>query len=151
MTMMTVGCETRKKFKKISKKVLTNYRIGAIINIVLGWETWERKKNIAELCNGSTTDSDSVCWGSNPYSAAMIKPWLCSRLNLRRGVAQLGGALRSGRRGRRFESCHLDQSENPVDGSWQDFRFIISYLLYFIFYIKTLLSNDRIVERILKK
>ena len=24
----------------------------------------------AELCNGSTTDSDSVCWGSNPYSAA---------------------------------------------------------------------------------
>ncbi len=36
MTMMTVGCETRKKFKKISKKVLTNYRIGAIINNVLG-------------------------------------------------------------------------------------------------------------------
>ena len=30
--------------------------------------------NIAELCNGSTTDSDSVCWGSNPYSAAIIKP-----------------------------------------------------------------------------
>ena len=29
--------------------------------------------NIAELCNGSTTDSDSVCWGSNPYSAAMQK------------------------------------------------------------------------------
>ena len=24
----------------------------------------------AELCKGSTTDSDSVCWGSNPYSAA---------------------------------------------------------------------------------
>ena len=28
------------------------------------------KLNIGELCNGSTTDSDSVCWGSNPYSAA---------------------------------------------------------------------------------
>lgn len=28
------------------------------------------RKEIAELCNGSTTDSDSVCWGSNPYSAA---------------------------------------------------------------------------------
>ena len=27
-------------------------------------------KPIAELCNGSTADSDSVCWGSNPYSAA---------------------------------------------------------------------------------
>ena len=26
--------------------------------------------NIAELCNGSTTDSDSVCEGSNPSSAA---------------------------------------------------------------------------------
>ncbi len=30
-------------------------------------------KMIAELCNGSTTDSDSVCWGSNPYSAAKEK------------------------------------------------------------------------------
>lgn len=26
--------------------------------------------NLGELCNGSTTDSDSVCWGSNPYSPA---------------------------------------------------------------------------------
>lgn len=26
--------------------------------------------NIAELCNGSTADSDSVCEGSNPSSAA---------------------------------------------------------------------------------
>ena len=26
-----------------------------------------------------------------------------------RGVAQFGRALRSGRRGRKFESCHLDQ------------------------------------------
>ena len=23
------------------------------------------------MCNGSTADSDSVCWGSNPYSAAI--------------------------------------------------------------------------------
>ena len=30
-------------------------------------------QNLAELCNGSTADSDSVCWGSNPYSAAKIK------------------------------------------------------------------------------
>ena len=27
----------------------------------------------AELCNGSTTDSDSVCLGSNPSSAATKK------------------------------------------------------------------------------
>ena len=31
-------------------------------------------RDIAELCNGSTTDSDSVCWGSNPYSAAKQNP-----------------------------------------------------------------------------
>ena len=31
------------------------------------------KLNIGELCNGSTTDSDSVCWGSNPYSPARTK------------------------------------------------------------------------------
>ena len=28
----------------------------------------------AELCKGSTTDSDSVCLGSNPSSAAMNQP-----------------------------------------------------------------------------
>jgi hypothetical protein len=31
-----------------------------------------REVNIAELCNGSTTDSDSVCLGSSPSSAAKI-------------------------------------------------------------------------------
>ena len=36
-----------------------------------------------------------------------------------RDVAQVGSALRSGRRGRRFESCHLDQQKSHppiVDG-----------------------------------
>ena len=28
------------------------------------------QKNVAELCNGSTYDSDSYCLGSNPSSAA---------------------------------------------------------------------------------
>ena len=31
-----------------------------------------------------------------------------------RCVAQLGRALRSGRRGRRFESCHLDHNRTPI-------------------------------------
>ena len=55
---------------------------------------------------GSTADSDSVSRGSSPFSVAG---------NLRRAgslfyrsVAQLGRALRSGRRGRRFKSCHSD-------------------------------------------
>ena len=33
----------------------------------------EQKANIGELCNGSTTDSDSVCEGSNPSSPAKTK------------------------------------------------------------------------------
>ena len=57
------------------------------------------------MCKGSTTDSDSVCEGSNPSSAAIAR---VSGL-IFRGVAQLGRALRSGRRGRWFESSHLDQ------------------------------------------
>ena len=39
---------------------------------------------VAEWCNGSTADSDSVCEGSNPSSAANVIYWG----NLR-GVAQL--------------------------------------------------------------
>ena len=32
-------------------------------------------EHIAELCNGSTYDSDSYCLGSNPSSAANMPPW----------------------------------------------------------------------------
>ena len=71
----------------------------------------------AELCNGSTADSDSVCEGSNPSSAAKKQVTFYNQsnllnlifINLSRGVAQFGRALRSGRKGRKFESCHLDQ------------------------------------------
>ena len=66
----------------------------------------ERAVKIAGLCKGSTADSDSVSRGSSPFSVAG---------NLRRAgslfyrsVAQLGRALRSGRRGRRFKSCRAD-------------------------------------------
>ena len=73
----------------------------------IGYNKFCRNKHVAELCNGSTTDSDSVCWGSNPYSTATA-PKLFGAL-LFRGVAQFGSAHRSGRWGRKFESCHLDQ------------------------------------------
>ena len=55
---------------------------------------------------GSTADSDSVSRGSSPFSVAgnLQK----CRFLFYRSVAQLGRALRSGRRGRRFESCHSD-------------------------------------------
>ena len=71
-----------------------------------------RIARIADLCKGSTADSDSVCLGSNPSSAA-IGPEYISGL-FYRGVAQFGSALRSGRRGRRFKSCHLDHRKRGI-------------------------------------
>ena len=63
------------------------------------------------MCKGSTADSDSVCLGSNPSSAAKKSAPVFPGLDfVLRGVAQFGGALRSGRRGRRFKSCHLDHT-----------------------------------------
>ena len=72
-------------------------------------------RNDADWCNGSTADSDSVSRGSNPLS---VVPWQGRRVSWRtrhsdiityyRSVAQLGRALRSGRRGRVFESRHSD-------------------------------------------
>ena len=66
----------------------------------------------ADWCNGSTADSDSVSRGSSPLS---VVPWQGRRVLYDkrhpvtyRSVAQLGRALRSGRRGRRFKSCHSD-------------------------------------------
>ena len=47
--------------KKLSKKLLTNRFF--CVTIV-------KRKSEAELCNGSTADSDSVRLGSNPGSAA---------------------------------------------------------------------------------
>ena len=37
-------------------------------------------KNLAELCKGSTADSDSVCLGSNPSSAAIEESLPSGRL-----------------------------------------------------------------------
>lgn len=34
----------------------------------------QKQQNTAELCKGSTTDSDSVCEGSNPSSATIFEP-----------------------------------------------------------------------------
>ena len=68
---------------------------------------------------GSTADSDSVSRGSSPFSVAgnlpegrfLIFPdrkCVMHTFYSHRSVAQLGRALRSGRRGRRFKSCHSD-------------------------------------------
>ena len=49
------------------------------------------KKDIAELCKGSTTDSDSVCLGSNPSSAAIHETSFA--LNCKRGFLLFGGKI----------------------------------------------------------
>ena len=60
-----------KKFQKTLKKVLTNQNESDIIYNVSEREQnlLKKEKLIAVLCKGSTADSDSVCWGSNPYTA----------------------------------------------------------------------------------
>lgn len=45
---------------------------------------------------------------------------------MQRGVAQFGRALRSGRRGRRFKSCHLDHGKNSL--FMVSFYFLLSYI-----------------------
>ena len=79
----------------------------------------------ARLCKGSTTDSDSVCKGSNPFRATKEEVaagnliWITSsHFIIFRDVAQFGRALRSGRRGRGFESRHPDQKNTPPAVGW---------------------------------
>ena len=52
------------KYAKFWKKVLDFFRRMRIIKFV---------REIEDLCNGSTPDSDSVCGGSNPSSSANKK------------------------------------------------------------------------------
>ena len=52
-----------------------------------------------------------------------------------RGVAQFGRALRSGRRGRVFESRHLDQNRKSADENRRIFDFVLFIHHYSIFII----------------
>ena len=82
---------------------------------------------------GSTADSDSVSRGSSPFSVAGNLRIACSLFY--RSVAQLGRALRSGRRGRRFKSCHSDffiyQNAKLLN---EALRFFLHLLIVFLFY-----------------
>lgn len=71
-------------------------------------------KDIARLCKGSTTDSDSVCLGSNPSRAAIKSQSLRLGFVLLRGIAQFGSVLGSGPRGRGFKSRYSDQIRHTV-------------------------------------
>ncbi len=58
--------------------------------------------------------SGTASWGlyrpDGQHRPTQRAPFATSTISYR-DVAQFGSALRSGRRGRRFESCHLDQKE----------------------------------------
>ena len=67
------ACLRRENFcQKILKKLLTFPQALRIIAPVLA-RGRNKKQKIAGLCKGSTTDSDSVCEGSNPSPAAKTK------------------------------------------------------------------------------
>ena len=53
-----------------------------------------------------------ILWGrQNLYIVILFNS---CKTNCRRRVAQFGRALRSGRRGRKFESCHADFNGKPL-------------------------------------
>ena len=54
-----------------------------------------------------------------------------------RSVAQFGRALRSGRRGRKFESCHADFNEKPLFTGFEAKRALQFYvgMLFFLEYM----------------
>lgn len=56
-----------------------------------------------------------------------------------RGVAQFGRALRSGRRGRKFESCRLDDKKCRIS-----FIEILHFLFSTIFFYSILVSSGSI-------
>ena len=76
-------------FSDFLKKGVDILKNIAIINYALRATAQSEKNKIAGLCKGSTTDSDSVCEGSNPSPAAkrlsakaeglFFLPWFCHR------------------------------------------------------------------------
>ena len=63
-----------------------------------------------------------------------------SALQHDRGVAQFGRALRSGRRGRKFKSCHADLDEMPETIDFTGFRHL-SFCDKAAFLVKILVKN----------
>ena len=75
-----------------------------------GSAVWHRTRQGANEkwrngCKGRFRACGTPFW--RLYVAALTGFWPCLRC---RSVAQSGSALRSGRRGRRFKSCHSDQN-----------------------------------------
>jgi hypothetical protein len=56
-------------------------------------------------------------WATPPSALADRAGGAIRCRGFKRGVAQLGSALRSGRRGRRFKSCHPDLKLQPLFGA----------------------------------
>ena len=69
----------------------------------------EHEKAPRSKC-GDATASRRISGTARGYRPLMVSPKRQSETISYRDVAQFGSALRSGRRGRRFKSCHLDQN-----------------------------------------
>ena len=68
---------------------------------------------------------DEEAAGSNPVTSTTFS----NQITTFRGVAQLGRALRSGRRGRRFKSCHLDHKNSENHMVFGVFCYLMKILL----------------------
>ena len=78
---------------------------------------WQMKGALRSGCRRrvqvrSRTQHDAVTATGRARGALLSSPVLFFAFTIKyRGVAQLGRALRSGRRSRKFESCHLDHKK----------------------------------------
>lgn len=93
-----------------------------------------QKKEIIEQTHSIETGNGAFCFFPiRSDSLVLIANFfnLCYTENnsnmICRGVAQLGSALRSGRRGRRFKSCHPDHKDRLFSGL---FLFVLHFVLH---------------------
>ena len=75
-----------------------------LVNIFTKFNFW----NIMYLSGCSTLPNKKIKYLFCERGSAPSKNFIFGILYIYRDVAQLGSALRSGRRGRRFKSCHPD-------------------------------------------
>ena len=135
------ACLRRENFcQKILKKLLTFPQALRIIAPVLA-RGRNKKQKIAGLCKGSTTDSDSVCEGSNPSPAAKKKD-MTEVMSFFLGSAARGrlhpSALEcSGRRSRPFaevlpaaKRSNAAKAARPRRAVGQDLRQLIQNFKY---------------------
>ncbi len=118
--------------------------VGAVANAACGRCSEQQAGAAVEICR------TIVRWqisGTANGSCVAARPQGMRRFSFKyityRGVAQFGRALRSGRRGRRFKSCRLDQNRKSVHESGRIFDFVLFIFHYSIFIIHLLVKRQQ--------